>query len=57
MEFKMSLVWKKMSGRRHAVVGGVAICGEKSIEQAGDSLPCQECLDAINNAAKSAFAE
>lgn len=53
----MSLVWKKMSGRRHAVVGGVAICGEKSIEQAGDSLPCQECLYAINNAAKSAFAE
>ncbi len=53
----MSLVWKKMNGKKHAVTNGVAICGERSIEQAGEALPCEECLGAVNKAAKTAFAD
>lgn len=46
-----------MIGRRHAVVNGTAICGVRSIEEAGDGLPCEACLDAVNKASKTAFAE
>jgi|688.fasta_scaffold2079749_2 hypothetical protein len=53
----MSLVWKKMIGRRHAVVNGTAICGVRSIEEVGEALPCETCLDAVNKASKSAFAD
>ena len=53
----MSLIWKKMNGKRHAVTNGVAICGEKSIEESGEGLPCQECLEAVNLASKTAFSE
>lgn len=53
----MSLVWKVMIGRRHAVFQGTALCGVRSIEETGEALPCEACLDAVNRASKNAFLE
>lgn len=53
----MKLLWKKMGGKRHLLVDGFSLCGERSIEQVGMALPCPICLGKIQTALNEAFTD
>ena len=44
-----------MGGKRHLLVDGFSLCGERSIEQGGTALPCPVCLEKIQKALNEAF--